>query len=82
MANKFLKTFVLKCLNEPNKQTEKTFRFAFFSRLMKYFAEWGVTAQGMYYIEGQIQDKDFRYTKTTFEYVVTFKTSGEGRTNK
>ena len=45
---------------------------------MKYFAEWGVTAQGMYYIEGQIQDKDFRYTKTTFEYVVTFKTSGEG----
>lgn len=49
---------------------------------MKYFAEWGVTAQGMYYIEGQIQDKDFRYTKTTFEYVVTFKTSGEGRTNK
>ena len=37
-----------------------------------------MTAQGMYYIEGQIQDKDFRYTKTTFEYVVTFKTSGEG----
>ena len=38
---------------------------------MKYFAEWGVTAQGMYYIEGQIQDKDFRYTTKTFEYVVT-----------
>ena len=40
---------------------------------MKYFAEWGVTASGMYYyyIEGQIQDKDFRYTTKTFEYVVT-----------